>query len=96
MKLFFTKLDKAICRTLGITKDTVKTHSISLVNNELIVKITNTFKRHQISQSWNDFCKDNIKLMNTKNKTKLGIAAGKLLANKLVVSFDAVKINKED
>jgi hypothetical protein len=61
-----------------------------------VVKNVSSFKRHQTKQTWENFCNDDLKNIDDENKVKLGVATGKLLADKLMVSFDEVKIKEED
>ena len=96
MKKLWIKLDSIICKYLGFKKETVTPTVVSISDGKIVVKNISSFKRHQAKKTWESFCSDELKNINDESKVKLGVAAGKLLADKLVVSFDEIKIKEED
>lgn len=92
IKKYFQKLDKVICNYLGVEREETRPEHIKTNNGKL--KITNTisFKRHTVLESWENYQLTSINQTNPQNKEKLGLAAGKAVANNLVISFEEVKV----
>jgi hypothetical protein len=90
---FIKNVDKILCRYLGLETTEVNPSSIKLTGQQLFVTTTESYKRHCLQQNWEDFAANNFHLTTTLDKEKLGVAAGKILAKNLLVSFQNISIN---
>jgi hypothetical protein len=88
IRLFFKKVDSLLCLYLGIERETVKPENVALKDGNLIITNTASHKRHVTKESWTDFSKSSVKQINDENLEKLGLAAGKAIAKKCVISFE--------
>ena len=92
LKLFVKKLDSLFCHYLGIHKEKIRPLSLCMKNNYLIVTSTLPFKRHVFKEPWNDFNVNDLTQSHSTINKKVGLAAGKIIAKGLVISFEEVEI----
>lgn len=96
MKWIFKKVDQIFCTYLGLESEEVSPNLVTLKNNQLMILYTESFKRYTYFKNWNNFSSINFNQLSQTNKTKLGIAIGKIIAKNLNVSFDGIKITAEE
>lgn len=90
------KADSLICKYLGFDKQDIIPQALKKIGKRIVLTNTESFKRHLYSQKLEDFCSNSLNSLSSSAKQKLGIFAGKALANDLVVSFDSVIIREEN
>ena len=66
-----------------------------MVVGELVVVHTSSFKRHAVALPWKDYVRYGVEKTADIHLEKLGAAAGKAIAKKLVISFEEVKLKIE-
>lgn len=93
MKNILAKVDKLLCRYLGLNKTEITPHLVQKKGKQLVIINTDSFKRHAQTTP---ISKMNLEMMNKENKAKLGIAVGKAIASNLVVSFEEIVIKREN
>lgn len=93
-KIVIKKIDKLLCNYLGLDREKVKPNSIKIKNNQFIITSTIPFKRHSFQEYWNEFYTTSFKQLYDHDRQKLGLAAGKILAKNLTISFEEVSIDK--
>lgn len=93
MKNILAKVDKILCRYLGLDKTEITPHVVRQKGQQLMIVNTDPFKRHAQTTS---ISKMNLEMMNKENREKLGIAVGKAIASNLVVSFEEIVIKREN
>jgi hypothetical protein len=87
-------LDAILCRYLGLEKEQVKPESVELVDNELIISNTTSFKRHSYKENWQQFSESALGQTDPAHLEKLGVAMGKALAKDLLISFEEAPIDR--
>jgi hypothetical protein len=92
LKRLLGKIDKILCIYLGLEQEETQLNAVQVIGEKLV--ITASFKRHSFKESWDNFSTFEIKHTNRYDREKLGMAAGKAIAKKLVVSFEAPPIEK--
>lgn len=95
LTVLIKKLDHFICQYLGIHQEKIRLHSFRVKNNSLVVTYAIPFKRHIFKESWNDFNFQELTQSQSKINDKIGLAAGKTIANGLVISFEEVKVDSQ-
>jgi hypothetical protein len=85
------KIDSLISSYLGIKEPTIKPNSVELVNNDLLVTNTESFERYLFKNKLNAL---ELKNASTEDREKLGLAAGKAIAENLIITFENAKIRK--
>lgn len=95
VKALLTRLDKILCAYIGLDKEEVKPNTVQVIGEELVITSTSTFKRHVFNESWENYSTSLIKHTNNIDREKLGLAAGKAIAKKLVVSFEELTIKQK-
>lgn len=93
LKNLLLRLDKALCSYFGLTIHYTKLDKVTLVKNKIVVSNHESHKRHVYQENWQDFSKCTIKTISEDDKSKLGIALGKTLADNLVISFEKSKVH---
>ncbi|MCZ6914678.1 MAG: hypothetical protein O7C59_09605 [Rickettsia endosymbiont of Ixodes persulcatus] len=93
-KIVIKEIDKLLCNYLGLDRERVKPNSIKIKNNKFIITSTIPFKRHSFQEYWNEFNTTSFKQLHNQDREKLGLAAGKILAKDLTISFKEVSIDK--
>lgn len=94
IKIVIKKIDQLLCSYLGLNRERVKLNSIKIKNNKFIITSTISFKRHSFQEYWDEFNTTSFKQLNNQDRKKLGLAAGKILAKNLSISFEEVSIDK--
>ena len=95
LTILIKKLDNSICQYLGIHKEKVRLHSFRVKNNSLIVTCAIPFKRHVFKESWNNLNFKELIKSQSKINDKVGLAAGKIIAKGLVISFEEVEVDSQ-
>lgn len=93
-KIIIKKIDKLVCSYLGLDRERVKPNSIKIKNNKFIITSTIPFKRHIFQEYWHEFNATSFKQLHSQDQEKLGLAAGKIIAKDLSISFEEVSIDK--
>lgn len=88
-------LDKSICSYLGLKEEQITPHEVEMIDDELIVTSTTSFKRHVTREAWHQFSLFRTRI-NQDSLEKLGLAVGKALAKNFVVSFEENEIMRTD
>jgi hypothetical protein len=88
------KIDSVLCVYLGIETEKVHLNSTHRHKKELAITHTLSFKRHLLKESWAEFSSFSMKQASTEDCEKLGLAMGKAIAKKLVVSFEESPIER--
>lgn len=88
------KIDWLLRFYFGLEKEEIKPQSIEIINNDIVIYNTNSFKRHLLMQGWENFSESDLKRTSPENKEKLGIAAGKSIAKNLVISFEEAQLTE--
>jgi hypothetical protein len=94
-KIVIKKTDQLLCNYLGLDRERVKPNSIKIKNNKFIITSTIPFKRHSFQEYWNEFNTTSFKQLYDRDREKLGLAVGKVLAKDLIISFEEVSIDKD-
>lgn len=92
-KKVIEKIDTFLCSFFGLKSYETRLGSVHVINNEVIVSNLESHKRLFYKENWQDFTKATIKGISEDDKTKLGIALGKTLADNLVISFEKSKVH---
>ncbi len=90
------KIDKAICSYIGIQNETTSPQKVKLIKDKIFITNTVSYKRHYIEETWDDFKKIGLKQITPTNNQKLCSAMGKVIAKKLVLSFEEIKIKRNN
>lgn len=85
-------VDKFFCRYLGLEKQAQTPNSVTILNKNILVSSTESFKRHKHHINWASFASENLKQLEDGKKNNLGIAMGKAIAKHLIISFDEIEI----
>jgi hypothetical protein len=93
-KKLLNRIDKMLCRYLGIAAEKVYLNGTKISNETLMITHTLSFKRHLLKESWTEFSVFSIKDVNSEDREKLGLAMGKTIAKNLVVSFEETPIKR--
>jgi hypothetical protein len=93
METLLKKIDKIICKYLGLKKEENKPFRVYKKNKEII--IYSTFKRHVQRETWSDYKKHSMRNTSTEKRKELGKAIGKSLGANLVISFEECKLNTD-
>lgn len=96
LKNLFLKLDELVCKYLGLNGKRVRPDAIEIVNGEMVISSTESYKRHTHKQGWEEFKVAELREISQSDREKLGVAMGKVIAKKLVVSFDEPQVMRED
>ena len=94
MKKLLMMLDKLICSYIGIEKEKINPHSLEMLENKIIISSTDSHKRYLHKINMEDFISSHINQINSIDKEKLGLAAGKAIADNLVITFDEISVNE--
>jgi hypothetical protein len=90
---FLNKLDKIICNYLGlIGNEDDRPRSIKIINNKIFIYKNAPFQRLKSVESWKHFNDHGVQQADDINKQKIGIAAGKIIAKNLTISFDNIEV----
>lgn len=89
------KIDKLFCTYLGLEYEAVSPNIVEVISGNVLVSNTESFKRHTYMQNWDEFSAVNLNQVNSRNREKLGIAMGKAIAKNLIISFEDIKITRE-
>lgn len=95
MSEFLAYIDNKICSYLGIHQQDINPDSIKKIGNNLILRNTESFKRHLYNERLDQFLDSQLNNLSTPDQRKLGISLGKAIANNLIVSFDTPLIRRE-
>lgn len=79
----------------GSQEQVVTPNSVKILGNELIVTITESYKRHFQALKWDCFSSVTLNQLDEPKKINLGIAMGKAIAKNLTISFDNISIQSE-
>lgn len=89
------KLDKYICNYLGLLGNEVdRPQSIKMINNDIFILKNIPFQRHKAIESWKQFNEYGVHQESSICREKIGLAAGKVIAKNLIISFDPVEMKK--
>lgn len=91
-KILLAKMDALICLYLGLVPEESKPKDVRLVGHKLVVTHTSSFKRHEMKSHWDEFNHQGMGTVSPENLEKLGVAAGKAVANQFVISFKDPKV----
>lgn len=94
LKIAIERIDQVLCNYLGLNRERVKPNSIKTKNNKFIITSTLPFKRHSFQEYWNEFNTTSFKQLHRKDRERLGLSAGQILAKDLSISFEEVFIDK--
>ena len=90
---FLIGFDRIICRYLGLNDNEFdRPNTIKRANGNIFVLTNYPFKRHRFSETILQFSERSAKITNKRNKQKIGVAAGKSIANNLIITFEDIDI----
>jgi hypothetical protein len=95
LRNLMTIIDKILCKLIGVNREEVRPNTVQLVGEKLVIAKTLSFKRHSLNESMDNFNSAIVNQINTENRKKLGLAAGKAIADNLVILFEEPPIKKE-
>jgi hypothetical protein len=81
-------LDNLLCNYIGLQEEVSNPILVKNSKGELTITYTETFKRHYKKSSWENFQMFELDKLPQEKKKKLGMAIGKSLAKKFIVSFE--------
>lgn len=84
-KEILKKVDVLFSMVLGLNDYQIKPNSVELISNEIVITYTEPSKRHLHKEGFKTF---EIDKTSKNDKELLGLATGKALANKLIISFE--------
>lgn len=90
---FFKKIDRFFCAYLGIKEQEIKLNTVERRGSRVSVTLTESYKRHLYKSTWESFYQNEFRKTNENERNKLGIAAGKVMAEDLIISFHNIKVN---
>jgi len=96
LKNVFKKLDRLVCQYLGLNEKQVRPDVIEVVNGQIVISSTESYKRHAHKQGWEEFKVSELQQISQTDREKLGVAMGKVIAKKLIISFDEPRVIRED
>lgn len=84
LKKIAAKMDEIFCLYLGLDRSSVKPEEIKVISDTLIIKNTESNKRHVHTIFFDDM---DLSQYSSDDKERLGIAVGKSIATNLVIKF---------
>lgn len=94
VKKILRKIDTILCAYLGLERESIQPTTVKIVDKKLFIVHQSSFKRHNAHEPWDCFSLVGMKHMHPIDQQKLGIAVGKAIAKKLIVSFEETPINR--
>jgi hypothetical protein len=92
MDKFLIIIDKLLCGYFGFNNTETTPHFVKRKGKKLVILTTESFKRHTQEMPISMIIANTI---NKQNRDKLGMAVGKAIAENLTISFDVIKIKRD-